>query len=186
MKSRLLMSLLCVACLISPAFSEDADKTAKPATVAGETATQASQDGKILEVLTVLNNNEIDVAKLAIKKTKNANVKEYAEFLLKEHKDNLKDGKKLSKEIKEKPLNSEQAKTLKQKGKAEVKSLAKLKGEDFDKAFIQAMVQDHQEAISLLDNDLLKNVTNASLKDFLNTTHGHLATHLDKAKALQS
>lgn len=185
MKSKLLLSLLCAAVCVSPVFAEDTT-AATTTTVATETTQQATKDGQIIDVITTLDKNEITSAKMAIKKATNAQVKEYAQYLLDEHSQNLKDAMKISKDIKEKPVASAQAKDLKQKGKEEMKTLSSLKGVDFDKAYIQAMVKGHEEAINLVDNELLKSVTNPALKEFLDTTRGHLETHLDKAKKIEA
>jgi putative membrane protein len=62
--------------------------------------------------------------------------------------------------------------------------LGKKSGRDFDKAYINSMVKDHEKDIKEFE-DAAEKVTDADVKTFINTTLPILRTHLDSAKAIQ-
>ncbi|STX50672.1 Predicted outer membrane protein [Legionella busanensis] len=146
---------------------------------------QNQKDSQILGILVVLNQNEISAADLVTKKKDvNSSVKKYAKMLAKEHSKNLKETMKLSHSIGS-PIHNDTANNLKQKGQDELNTLNPLTGAALDKAYIDAMVQDHQQAIQLFDNDLLPSVSNKKLKNQLTETRKHLVKHLEEAQQIQ-
>ncbi|MGQ3888155.1 DUF4142 domain-containing protein [Legionella sp. CNM-1927-20] len=143
------------------------------------------KDSEILGILVVLNQNEISAADLVSKKKDvNASVKKYAKMLAKEHAKNLRETMKLSRSIGS-PVQNDTANNLKQKGETELNTLNSLTGAALDKAYIDSMVADHQQAIQLFDNDLIPNVSNRKLKDHLTQTRKHLVKHLKEAQQIQ-
>jgi putative membrane protein len=62
--------------------------------------------------------------------------------------------------------------------------LAKKSGADFDKAYMKAMVDDHNDAIDLFEK-ASSNVKDAEVKSFVDNTLPKLRHHLDSAKAVQ-
>ncbi|WP_131780994.1 DUF4142 domain-containing protein [Legionella gresilensis] len=146
---------------------------------------QNQKDGQILGILVVLNQNEVSSADLVTKKKDvNPSVKKYAKMLAKEHAKNLRETMKLSRIIGA-PIQNDTANNLKQKGQDELNTLNPLTGAALNKAYIDAMIQDHQQAIQLFDNDLLPSVSNKKLKNHLTQTRKHLVKHLEEAQQIQ-
>ena len=54
-----------------------------------------------------------------------------------------------------------------------------------EKAYIDAMVKGHQEALSLIDDRLLPAAQDTNVRTFLTNSREHVAMHLERAKALQ-
>jgi putative membrane protein len=155
--------------------------------VAGFAADTSAQtkDREILGTLVALNKNEIAAAKEVEKSKISADVKKFADFMIVEHGKNLRETMKLSRTL-GKPENDKKALMLKAKGLKELASLKITKEKNMNKTYIDDMVADHESALELVDNDLLKNVTNAKLKKHLEMTREHIAHHLDEAKAIQA
>jgi putative membrane protein len=61
--------------------------------------------------------------------------------------------------------------------------LANLEGKNFDKAYMDHMVSDHKEDISLFEK-ASKNAKGQELKDFATRTLPTLKMHLDSAQAV--
>jgi putative membrane protein len=57
-------------------------------------------------------------------------------------------------------------------------------GSDFDRAYIDAQVKAHQEVLDALDNKLIPNAQDASLKANLQQVRPTVAQHLKKGAAL--
>jgi putative membrane protein len=84
------------------------------------------------------------------------------------------------------PEESATSKKLKEDGNNNVTSLKKLKGKDFDKAYIDNEVTYHQTVIDMMDKTLIPDATNAELKDLLKKVRPVFIAHLDHAKNIQS
>ncbi|RUR10990.1 DUF4142 domain-containing protein [Legionella sp. km772] len=156
-----------------------------PLSFANNTDTKTNPDQEIVAGLVVLNNNEITVADLALGKANDKHVKEYAKLMKKEHDKNLKETLKISKKQDITPVDDQNVTDLKTQGQQEASDLNKLSSTDFDKAYINDMVKDHEAALTLL-NGYLKEVTNPKLKKHLEDTTKHVQHHLDAAKKIQS
>jgi putative membrane protein len=146
---------------------------------------KSQKDGEIIAILVTLNNNEIAVAREALKKSKNPNIKQFAKLLKKSHTQNLNEILKISKKTGISPVQSATVLTLKQEGKEDKMTLAQLKGKEFENAFINSEVKGHTQALKLIDRSLLKNVSNSAIKAQLVATRPHIAAHLQQAKVLQ-
>ena len=144
-----------------------------------------SMDAEILGILITLNKNEISAANLALKKTDIVSIKEHAQMLKKDHKKNLDDTLKLSIKMALPTKESAEERALKEAGQIEMKHLSSLKDKKFDEFYIDAMIKDHKQAIKMLDDNLLKNVTHSTLRTFLLATKTYLISHLKQAQKIR-
>lgn len=74
---------------------------------------------------------------------------------------------------------------MKRKHDAQREQLAKLEGQAFEKAWVEAMVTGHQEALTKLDSELIPSATDSRVRDHLQTTRKAIAGHLEIAQNLQ-
>ena len=156
-----------------------------PLSFANADETKANQDPEIVAALVVLNNNEISAADLALSKSANKDVKKYAKFMKKAHSKNLTETMDIAKKQNITPVDDQKATDLKTHGQQEASDLNKLTTTDFDKAYMNDMVMDHQAALTMLD-ECIKEVSNPQLKAQLKATRTHVQRHLDAAKKVQS
>ena len=75
---------------------------------------------------------------------------------------------------------------MKRKHDTEREQLDALSGEAFQKAWVDAMVKGHQEALTKLDSELIPGAADARVKAHLQTTRTAIAGHLETARGLQS
>jgi putative membrane protein len=147
-------------------------------------ADDAKSDSEILGILMAGDRNEIASAQQAQGKDIAPEVMNYAKMIEQEHKADLDKLEALSKKIGVEPTLGAQA-TQRVKGLKVLAMLTPVNGKDFEKKYIDAMVQDHTEDLNLIDTDLSKDVKNPELKAQIAETRSHIAMHLDKAKQLQ-
>lgn len=74
---------------------------------------------------------------------------------------------------------------MKRKHDAQREQLAQLDGEAFEKAWVEAMVTGHQEALTKLDSELIPSASDSRVRDHLQTTRTAIAGHLETARSLQ-
>ena len=144
----------------------------------------AKTNGQIIKVAMVADQGEIAEAKLAERKAVCMKVKRYARYLQQQHTAGLHCIMKVSHKTHIKPESSRLAQDLQQHNANELKMLKASSRQDFDKNYMNATVQDHQDALNFLDN-AIKESTNPMLTKDLKIGRQHIAAHLEKAKKLQ-
>jgi putative membrane protein len=142
-------------------------------------------DGQIAQIAMTANNVEITAARAAVKATKNARVKEFAREMIKDHTAANTQAQALAKKAGISPEESDTSQQLNQHGQDEMQQLKGLKGAQFDRAYIDAQVQDHQTVLDALDNQLIPNAKNDDMKSLLTKVRTKVSQHLEHARSLQ-
>jgi len=160
---------------------------ARPA--AAETSTaqpSALTDPQIAEIAAAANQIDIDAGRLAERKAHSKDVKAFAKLMVTDHSAVLKQAQQLLKKLKVKPEASAVSKALQSGAKANIAALKKLKGNAFDKHYVDHEVAFHQQLLDALDQTLIPGAKNAQLKALLEKVRPAIATHLEHAKKVQS
>jgi len=143
-------------------------------------------DPQIVGVVTAANQIDIAQAKLALKKTKNDQVKQFAQQMIDDHTKLQNSVNELGKKLGVTPAPSDISKSLKTAAAAQTKKLQGLSGKAFDKEYIDHEVAYHQQVLDAAGNVLIFNVQNAELKSAVQGAAPLLQGHLDHAKQIQS
>ena len=195
----------------TPAAGADAalaTEPAGPAVVPGTDAAMAPSQGEALTLLNAVNEHEIKAAEMAKSKNVTGPVLEYANMMQAEHNKNMADTTALlqgaggtnpaatdtgaaagaAAGMSAGGPGVDSARVTEQKAKAEAKraQLQGLEGEAFARAYIDAMVTDHAEALTLLDSMLIPAATDEAVKAHLTTTREHIQKHHDRAREIQT
>ncbi len=147
---------------------------------------QALSEAQITKMMKEANEAEISMAKLADRKSKNPQVKAYAKKMMDEHKKNEKEVKKVARKEDIGMDRSEDMKMMKENAKTKMSQLKDTPAAEFDKAYIASQVEMHQQLLDNINNKFLPAATTPELKTYLETTKGHVQTHLDEAKTIQT
>jgi len=120
--------------------------------------------------------NEVILARMALERSRNEDVRKFAQKMLEDHGKNNQELTLVVSELRiavpDRPL-PEQQKDLQKISSNEVK--------DFDKEFMDHMVSDHEKAVKLFEQGS-KELKNEKLKDFATKTLPTLKEHLKMAK----
>lgn len=143
-------------------------------------------DDQIVKILTTTNDGEVAQAKLARTNAKSKQVKNFANHMIKEHSNNNAKSLKLAKRIKLSPEANETSMTLKKNSDEAIAKLKDLKGEEFDKAYMDLQIEEHGKVLSNLDTTLIPSAKNEKLKKMLEKTRTTVAKHLDDAKKIKT
>jgi len=147
---------------------------------------QAPTDPQIAHIAATAHSIDIARGKDAMKKSKNAEVKQFAEQMVTDHTAGLKDAQALLKKLGVKPEDNPTSKALNKQAKEEKAKLAKLKGKAFDKEYIDHEVAYHKAVIDAVKNTLIPNAKNEQLKQLLTDAGPTLEGHLKHAENVQS
>jgi putative membrane protein len=154
---------------------------------AGEVKTyaQAPTDPQIAGIVQTANQIDINHAKLALQKTSNPQVKEFANQMISDHTSLQKSVNDLAKKLGVTPQDSPTSKQLKQQATDETKKLTSLRGDAFDKEYASHEVAYHQAVIDAAKTTLIPNAKNAELKSAVEGAAPLLQGHLEHAQQLE-
>ena len=147
---------------------------------------QAPSDPQIVGIVVAANNIDINYAKLALQKSKNKEVRDFAQQMITDHTAVQKSVFDLGAKLKVKPADSDTQKSLNDGAKKELATLKTLKGAAFDKAYIDNEVSYHQAVIDAVSKTLIPGAQNAELKQALVSTAPAFQGHMEHAKKVQS
>jgi putative membrane protein len=154
----------------------------------GSTNQQSSppSDEDIAAIIEAINKSEVDAGKLAKSKAQSADVKSFAAMMIGDHTTALQQETALvSKEHLTPNTSNGTCQSLTTDAQQTGDSLQQKSGQDFDRAYMDAMVQGHQKALTMLDDTLIPNAKDAQLKAHLMSLRTHVEMHLRKATAAQ-
>ena len=119
---------------------------------------------------------EVNLARLALDQSNNADVKKFAQHILDQHTKANTELNTLADKHRLFP-----APTMDAQHQQLMQRLGQLRGEAFDRAFLDAMVKDHKDAVSLFERES-KDGQDKDLKKFASDTLSTLKDHLSMAE----
>lgn len=143
-------------------------------------------DAQIVGFAGAANDDEIAEGNLAAKKATNPEVKAFAREVVKDHEKLRAEGRAFAKEhnIVADTLHGDVAGLMKD-SRDHLKDMTDKKaGADWDKAFLDEQIDDHEKALKKLQ-DAAQNTTNTALREEVTKATGKIQEHLTKAKALK-
>lgn len=156
-----------------------------PFLIGGMAYAQPPTDPQIAGIVQTANRIDIDQARLALKKSKNPQVKEFANQMISDHTALEKSVNDLAKKLGVTPAESDTSKQLKEQAAAEMTKLRTMSGKEFDREYASHEVAYHQAVIDAVKNTLIPNAKNADLKSALEGAAPLLEGHLQHAQHLQ-
>jgi putative membrane protein len=136
---------------------------------AGVRAETKLTDPQIAHIAYTAGNLDIQAANLALKISKNKEVRAFAENMVKDHTAVNKQALALVKKLKVTPEDNATSKSLTADAKTKRTTLAKLKGAEFDRAYAENEAAYHKTVNGALDTTLIPSATNTELKNLLQT-----------------
>ena len=157
---------------------------ASAATVA--LAQQGPTDPQIAHIVVTANQVDIDAGKLAEKQGSSAEVKAFGKQMVTDHSGVNKQAVALSGKLKVKPEDNPTSQSLKTGGDNNNAHRKTLKGDAFDKAYVDQEVAYHQAVLDAIDKVLIPNAQNAELKALIVKVRPAFEAHLQHAKMMQA
>lgn len=142
-------------------------------------------DPEIASVAVTANQIDVNNGKLAKEKSKNTDILNFAETMIKDHQSVIDQCNALVKKLGVTPKDNDVSKKLNAQAETTAKMLKTKSGNDFDKAYIDNEVTLHKAVIETLQNVLIPQAQNAELKALLNKVLPVVKTHLEHAQTVQ-
>ena len=143
-------------------------------------------DAQIAAIVVTANNVDVEAGRVAKNKTKNKEVKKFAQQMITDHTSVNKSATDLVTKLKVAPEENDTSRSLKKGGDDNLANLKNLKGKAFDKAYVDHEVAYHQAVIDALDKTLIPSARNEELKALLVKVRPAFVAHLEHAQHIQS
>lgn len=152
------------------------DDGSRQARTGGMTAT--ASEAAFLKDAAMANLTEVEIGRMAEQKAQNDDVKQYARRMVSDHSKNMDKLQTLARQ-----MNVDLPTQLDPQHRQMVDRHAQKSGAEFDRAYIDMMVQDHQKVVSKFD-DQTDAATNEQVRDYAASTLPKLREHLRDAQEL--
>ncbi len=149
-------------------------------------AQSGPSDAQIAGIVVTANRVDVDAGKLAEKMASNLEVKAFASQMVTDHTGVNQQAAALVKRLNIAPEDSDVSKSLQKGGDENIAKLKQLKGNAFDKAYVDHEVVYHQAVLDALDKTLIPSAKNVELKETLVKVRPAFVGHLEHAKHIQS
>jgi putative membrane protein len=158
--------------------ANDANSTTPRDTGAAVGTTGANAERDFIEDQLEDGQAEIALAKLATERATNPQVKEFAQMMVTDHQTAGEELQRIAT-----AANINRPAELDRDHKNVQEDLTKLSGREFDKKYMDAMVDEHQEAVNELERKT--DSSNAEVRTWVNKVLPKVREHLEKAKQLK-
>jgi putative membrane protein len=165
---------------------EPAPETRGAKAAADPKAPGALNDGEIAKITEVLNSGEVQQGELARTRANDPNVQLFAAQMVTDHGQAKQAGAKIVMQERLVPEESAIATELAVGAQSALQSLQTSDSANFDRNYMSAQVRQHQQALSLIDSQLLPSVESPALKAELEKARALVQRHLDHAKQIQA
>lgn len=149
-------------------------------------AKEALSEAQVAKITELVNTAEVDQGKLAQGKAKAANVRKFADMMVKHHGDAKAEQAKLFKKLNLAPADSATAATMKTDGEQTLETLKKTDANGFDAAYAQSQIDGHQKVLDALDSQLLTAAKTPELAESMRKMRATVESHLSEARKLQA
>ncbi len=141
-------------------------------------------DPQIASIAVSANQIDVNYGKIALKKTKNADIRKFAQTMVNDHENIIKQAVALATKLHVTPETNSMTKSLLAGEAKEIKTLNSLKGKAFDKAYAKNEAAYHDAVVGAVKTVLIPQTQNAELKSLLQSVVPLLDHHLMMAKQL--
>ncbi|PCI41272.1 MAG: hypothetical protein COB41_10795 [Proteobacteria bacterium] len=143
-------------------------------------------DANIAAIVVGANNIDISAGNIALKRSNNAKVKDFAQRMVTDHTAVLNSAVKLVTKLGVTPVNNDLVATLAKQSQEHEKKLNTLSGKAFDKSYIDHEVAYHEAVIGVIEGQLIPSAQNQELKALLVSVMPAFRAHLKHSQMIQA
>ena len=143
-------------------------------------------DANIAAIVVGANKIDISAARLALEKSENPAIREFATRMVADHNSVLDAAVELVTRLGVTPVENDLVTALSKQSAEHEAQLMQLDGADFDKAYIDHEVAYHEAVIAVVNDTLIPGAQNTELKDTLISVVPAFEAHLEHSKMVAS
>jgi putative membrane protein len=190
--SRIIRTRAVICCVAASTLAACAPANPEPASApmaepaSASTAAPAMTDANIAAIVVTANTIDVQNGELALAKSSNAQVREFAQHMITDHTAVNKAAIELVTRLGVTPMQNATGTGLKASADATRTRLAQMSGAEFDRAYIANEIAYHQTVLEALDGALIPNAQNPELKATLVSVRPAFVAHLEHAQRVQA
>lgn len=138
-------------------------------------------DARIAHIAVMANAIDVEMGELALRRSADARVRQFAETMIKDHTAVNKAAGALAGRLGVTPLDNGVSQSLRAGADAARTELSGIRAVDFDRAYMEREVTYHQSVLEALDKTLIPNASNSELRNLLVQARAAVAAHLAHA-----
>ncbi len=142
-------------------------------------------DANIAAIVVGANNIDISAGKIALQRSQNSAVKQFAQRMVTDHTAVLNSAVALVTKLGVTPVNNQLVATLSEQSSNHEAVLRTLSGNAFDKSYIDHEVAYHRAVIGVIETQLIPSAENKELKDMLISVVPAFNAHLEHSILIQ-
>lgn len=150
------------------------------------TAQSDLSDAEVAHVAVTANAIDVELAELVASRTQTEAVREFAATMIRDHNAVNERAAALAGRLGVTPAANAVSESLRSGAEEAKASLRELRGEAFDRAYLEREVGYHEAVLDALDGLLIPTTSNAELRALLEAVRPAIAAHLEHAKELHS
>jgi len=143
-------------------------------------------DSQIVNIVSKVNEAEVSQAQLAQSKAMSPEVREYAQETMEDHQASNSKIMAFNQKYAMTPSGNIKSGTLAMTSEKDMAMLKNKDGADFDRAYMESEIKNHQAVLENLNEKLIPNAKNEELKDMLMTMKTDASDHLEHAQEIRS
>lgn len=140
--------------------------------------------GQIARALELINRGEVQEGQLAQQRATSSAARGFGDRMVRDHSQALDD---LQQAMKRDHIDAQESAISRQMTQGEQQRMQRLRdaqGSDFDRAYIDAQVSEHEKGVALIDANL-SNIDNRDFRGVVQEQRDMIAEHLDHARSVQ-
>lgn len=150
-------------------------------------ADEEPSDGELMAVLTTMARSEVEQGNLARSRASHAQVRSLGAALASANARSTEQLSGIARRENVAPRETLRSREIAQDSEAIRQRLTGLRGEVFDRAYVEGLAMQHQRVLEILDGPLVAGVRSAQLRDAINqSVRPAVAENLERARALQA
>jgi len=150
----------------------------------GSESSEKLDDPQITTIVRAVNVAEVDQARTAVGKVRDPQVKEFAEMMIAQHGQTVKDVDALNTKLGFQQSDSQLATELGVKSTRVETQLSQTDNASFDKLYITNQIDEHREVLETIDSRLVPQARHDEVKDLLQTMRPVVQHHLQMAQKI--
>jgi putative membrane protein len=164
--------------------SEGKDGGATPGTTPVTGVGGQLTDAQVVAILVTANKVDIEAGRLAMRKSKNVAVKNFASDMISDHTAANKQVVELAHSLGVSPEENDFSRSFARGGQENLVYLKSLAGREFDQDYAEHEVVYHRQVLEALEKKLIPSAQNPDLKSLLQSVSAVVKAHLDHAQDL--
>lgn len=133
-------------------------------------------------LLETVDDSEVETARLALERSTNEDVLEYARRIIADHEDS----RRMIGETGIRGMGSESRRHVQDRTRMTTNRLKRLEGSAFDRAYIASQVENHQMVLEKIDQKIVPHAKTGVLATHVQDRRPVIQSHLDEARRLKS